>query len=147
MKFLNAVFVLIFIGGTFVFAQNTNSKNQKVRRVSEAYTVLVKEKAKAKGDLYEAGQRLSPEASEFKSARLKLTLLNGEIEKLSRANSRAAVKFSAAYGDLILAKVQTEVELFELRQRFTPEYLAVKKKQIELQSLDDDIRQINKSFR
>ena len=61
MKFLNALFVLMLIGGTCVFAQNTNSKNQKVWRVFEAYAVLIKEKAKAKGDLYEAEHKFTPE--------------------------------------------------------------------------------------
>ncbi len=147
MKFLNTIFVFILIGGTCVFAQNTNSKNQKVWRVSEAYVVLIKERAKAKGDLYEAEHKFSPETIQFQTARLRLELFNREIKKLSRTNIRDAAKFSAAYGDLILAKVQTEVELYELRLRFTPEYIAVKKKRVELESLNSDLRQINKSFR
>ena len=147
MKFLNTIFVLVLIGGTCVFAQSTNSKNQKVWHVSEAYVVLIKERAKARGDLYEAKQNFNMQAMQFKTAALRLELFNREIKKLSRTNARNAAKFSAAYGDLILAKVQIEVELFDLRQKFTPEYLAVRKKQVELQSLDSDLRQINKSFR
>jgi hypothetical protein len=147
MKFLNAIFVLMLIGGTCVFAQNTNAENQKLPRVSEAYVVLVKEKAKLKGNLYEARQSFSPESSEYKSATMRFSLLNREIGKLSRASAQNAAKFSAAYGDLILAKVQTELELYELRQRLTPESIAVRKKQIELQSLNHDLQQINKSFR
>ena len=147
MKFLNTIFVLILIGGTCVFAQRTNAKNQKVWRVSEAYVVLVKEKAKAKGDLYEAKQNFTPDAIQFKTAALRLELFNREIKKLSRTNARNAAKFSAAYGALISAKVQTEVELFELRQKFLPDYITVKKKRIELESLDSDLRRINKSFR
>ncbi len=147
MKFLNALFVLMLIGGTCVFAQNTNSKNQKVWRVSEAYAVLVKEKAKAKGDLYEAELKFTAETPQVKTAVLRLALFNREIKKLSRTNARNTATFSAAYGDLILAKIQTEAELFELRQKFTPEYITVKKKEVELQSLNNDLRQINKSFR
>jgi hypothetical protein len=147
MKFLNGIFVLILIGGTCVLAQNRPTKSQKVWRVSEAYVVLVKGKAKAKGDLYEAEHKFSPETIQFQTALLRLELFNREIKKLSRKNARDAAKFSAAYGDLILAKVQTEVELYELRLRFTPESIAVKKKRVELESLNSDIRQINKSFR
>ncbi len=66
MKFLNAIFVFILIGGICVFAQNTNAKNQKVWRVSEAYAALVKEKAKAKGDLYEAEHKFTPETPKVK---------------------------------------------------------------------------------
>ncbi len=40
MKFLNAIFVLILIGGTCVFAQNRPAKNHKVWRVSEAYITI-----------------------------------------------------------------------------------------------------------
>ncbi len=147
MKFLSAIFLLILIGATCVFAQNTNSKNQKVWRVSEAYVALVKERAKAKGDLYEAEQTRTPETPTVKTAVLRLALFNREIKKLSRINARNAAKFSAAYGDLILAKIETEAELFELRQKFMPEHIAVKKKEVEFQSLNNDIRQINKSFR
>jgi hypothetical protein len=137
----------MLIGGTCVFAQNTTSKNKNVWRVSEAYTVLVKEKAKARGDLYEAKQSFTPEAMQFKIARLRLELFDREMKKLSRTTAQNAAKFSAAYGDLILAKVQIEVELFELRQSHTPEFLAVRRKRIELESLDSDLKQINKSFR
>ncbi len=147
MKFLNTIFVLILIGGTCAFAQNATSKNQKVWRVSEAYAVLVKEKAKAKGDLYEAEQKFTPQTLQFKTAALRFALFNREIKKLSRTTARNAAEFSAAYGDLILTKVQFEVELYELRQRFTPEYIAVKKKRVELQSLNSDLKQINKNFR
>ncbi len=147
MKFLNTIFVLILIAGTCVFAQNTNSKNQKVWRVSEAYVVLIKERAKAKGDLYEAEQTGTPKTPKVKTSVLRVALFNREIKKLSRTNARNAAKFSAAYGDLILAKIQTETELFELRQKFTSEYIAVKKKRVELHSLNSDLRQINKSFR
>jgi len=147
MKFLNTIFVLVLIGGTCVFAQSTNSKNQKVWRVSEAYVVLIKERAKARGDLYEAEQTRTSETPKVKTAVLRLALLNRELKKLSRTDVRNAAKYSAAYGDLILAKVQTEVELFELRLKYVPEYIAVKKKQIELESLNSDLRQINKSFR
>lgn len=147
MKLTSAIFVLLLFGATCVFAQTASVKNQKVWRVSEAYAVLVKEKAKLKGDLYEAKQNFHPQAPQFKSALLKYTLLEREIKKLSRTNARRAAKYSAAYGDLILAKVETEAQLYELRQQFTPEHIAVKKKQIELASLDGDINQINKSFR
>lgn len=147
MKFLNAIFVLILIGATGTFAQNRPAKNQKVWRVSEAYVVLVKERAKAKGDLYEAEQTRTPETPRVKTAVLRLALFNREIKKLSRTNARNAAKFTAAYGDLILAKIQTEAELFDLRQKFTDEYAAVKRKQVELQSLNSDIKQIDKNFR
>lgn len=147
MKFLNAIFVFILIGATGGFAQNANSKNQKVRRVSEAYAVLVKEKAKAKGDLYEAEQTRTPETPRVKTAVLRVALFDREIKKLSRANARNIAKFTAAYGNLILAKIQTEAELFDLRQKFTEEYLAVRRKEVELQSLNSDIKQIDKSFR
>ncbi|MDQ3321354.1 MAG: hypothetical protein M3525_02670 [Acidobacteriota bacterium] len=147
MKFLNVVFVLILTGGTCALAQNTNSKNQKNWRVSEAYVVLIKERAKAKGELYEAEQTHTPETLRVKTAVFRLALFNREIKKLSRINARSAARFSAAYGDLILAKIQTEAELFDLRQKFTPEYIAVKKKQIELASLNSDLKQINRNFR
>ncbi len=147
MKFLNVIFVLILIGGTSVFAQSTKSNNQKIWRVSEAYVVLIKERAKAKGELYEAEQRLSSETPRVKTAVLRVALFNREIKKLSKTNSRNVAKLSAAYGELILAKIQTEAELFELQQKFISEYPAVKRKQIELQSLNSDIRQINKNFR
>ncbi len=147
MKFLNTVFVLILIGGTCVFAQKTNSGNHKVWRVSEAYVVLIKERAKAKGDLYEAEQTRTPETPRVKTAVVRLALLNREIKKLSITDARNTRKFSAAYGDLILAKVQTEVELFDLRQKYTPEYIAVKKKEVELASLNSDLKKITKSFR
>jgi gamma-glutamylcyclotransferase (GGCT)/AIG2-like uncharacterized protein YtfP len=147
MRLLNAVFVLVLlIGGTsFAFAQSTN--RTKAWRVSEAYAVLVKEKAKVRGDLYEAEHQWTAETPQVKAARLRLALFNREIKKLSRTNIRSALKYSAAYGDLIVAKIQTETELFELRQKFTPEYIAVKKKEVQLASLNSDLKRINKSFR
>jgi hypothetical protein len=147
MKFLNALFFLILVGGTCVLAQNTHFKNRKIWRVSEAYVVLVKEKAKAKGDLYEADQKFTPQTPQVKTAKLRLALFNREINKLSRMPARNANKFNAAYGDLILAKIQTEAELFELRQKFVPEYLAVKKKEVELASLSRDLKKITTSLR
>lgn len=144
MRLSNAVFVLVLlIGGTTVaFAQSTN--RTKDWRVTEAYVVLVKEKAKARGDLYEAEHQWTAETPEVKVARLRLALFDREIKKLSRTNTRSALKYSAAYGELIVAKIQTETELFELRQKFTPEYFSVKKKEVELASLNSDLKRINK---
>ncbi|HXG85060.1 MAG TPA: hypothetical protein VNI84_13650 [Pyrinomonadaceae bacterium] len=122
-------------------------KTKKNWRVSEAYVVLIKERAKARGELYEAEQTRSPETPRVKTAVRRVALFNREIKKLSKTDSGNASKFSAAYGDLILAKIQTEAELFELRQKFTPEYVAVKKKEVELASLNSDLKQINKNFR
>lgn len=146
MKVFNALFVLILIGGTFVFAQDARHQKHRIWRVSEAYTILVREKARAAGDLYEAEQTRGENTPQVQTARFRFALLNREIAKLSRTNSRIADKFTAAYGDLILAKIQTETELFNLRQKFTPEYVAVKKKQIELASLNADIGKINRSL-
>ncbi len=148
MKFLNTIFVLLLvIGGTpYTFAQGANTKNHKIWLVSEAYAVLVKEKAKAKGNLYEAEQMFTAQTIQVKAAALRLTLLNRELKKLSRTSARSAVKFSAAYGDLLLTKIQYEVELYELRQKFTPESIVIKKKEIQLASLNGDLRQISKGF-
>ncbi len=147
MKLLSAVFVLLLATGSYSFAQTMPTKNHKVWRVSEAYAVLIKEKAKAKGDLYEAAYKFEPETTQVKAAKLRLVLLNREIKKLSRTNARNAAKFSAVYGDLLLTKIQYEVELYELRQKFTPEYIAVKKKETELASLRSDLNRIIKSLR
>jgi hypothetical protein len=146
MKFFKAIFVFVLlIGATlFTFAQNTN--RDQSWRVTEAYAVLVKEKAKAKGDLYEAERNFTPETQQYKSASLKLALLNREIKKLSKIKARNSDKFSVAYGDLLLIKVKYEVELDQLRREFTPEFVSVKKKEIELASINSDLRQINKSF-
>ncbi len=147
MKLFSAVFVLAILAGTSALAQNTNSENQKVPFISEAYTVLAKEKAKCAGDIYEAKQRFTPESIQFRTALLRATILNDEIKKLSGITTGNSARLTAAYGNLILAKIQTEVELFELRQTNTPESIAFKRKRIELDSLDNDLRQINESFR
>ncbi len=146
MKLSNAVFVLVLlIGGTpFAFAQSAS--HNKIWRVSEAYVVLAKEKANAKGDLYEAERNFTPETSQVKVAKLRLALFDREMKKLARTNARNAGKFSAAYGNLILAKVQTEIELIDLREKFTPEHINVKKKEVELTSLNSDLKWINKAF-
>jgi hypothetical protein len=145
MKLSNAVFVLVLlIGGTpFAFAQSAS--HNKIWRVSEAYVVLAKEKANAKGDLYEVERNFTPETPQVKVAKLRLALFNREMKKLARTNARNANKFSAAYGDLIVAKIRTEIELFELREKFTPEYIAVKRKEVELASLNSDLKKINQS--
>ena len=145
MKFFNAIFVFVIVisAAIFTFAQHTN--RDQPWRVTEAYAVLVKEKAKAKGDLYEAERNFTPETPQYKSASLRLALFNREIRKLFKTNAQNANKFSAAYGDLIVAKIRTEIELFELREKFTPEYIAVKRKEVELASLNSDLKKINQS--
>ncbi len=147
MKLLNTVFILILAFGSYAFAQNTNTNRQKQWHVSEAYVVLVKEKAQAKGDLYEAERNFTSETIQVKTAALRVALIDREVKKLSRTNAQNAIKFSAAFGDLLLTKIQYEVELYELRQKFSPEYVAVKKKEIQLASLRSDINQISKNLR
>lgn len=147
MKFLNVVFILVLAFGSYAFAQNPSANRQKDWRVSEAYVVLVKEKAQAKGDLYEAEQNFTSETIRVKSAALRVALIDREVKKLSRTTSRNAAKFSAAFGDLLLTKIQYEVELYGLRQKFSPEYVAVKKKEIQLTSLKSDISRISKNLR
>lgn len=147
MKILNVVFVFVLLIGatSFVSAQNTN--RSKAWRVSDAYTVLVKEKASAKANLYEAEHRWTAETPQVKIARLRLALLNREMKKLAKTTAPNANKFSAAYGNLILAKVQTEIELFGLRETLMPEHISIKKKEVELASLNSDLNQIDRSFR
>ncbi len=146
MKFLNIIFISLLAFGSYAFAQSPNAHHQKKRQISEAYVVLVKEKAQAKGDLFEVEQVYTPESTEVRAAALRVTLIDREINKLSRTNARNSAKLSAAFGDLLLSEIQYEVELFELRQKFTPEYVAVKKKEIQLASLKSDINLISKRF-
>lgn len=145
MKLITAIFVLMLLGATCVFAQNASVNNQKHWRMSEAYVVLVKEKAKLKGNLYEAKHSFTSESPQVRSALLKYNLLNNEIKKLSRTTARSAAKYTAAYGDLILAKVEAEAQLYELREKFTPEHIAFKRKRVELESLNEDIERIKRN--
>lgn len=84
MKILNAIFVFVFLIGaaSFVSAQTANRSN--VLHITDAYTVLIKEKAKAKADLYETELNFTMGTPQVKRAALRLTLLNREIRNISQ---------------------------------------------------------------
>lgn len=65
----------------------------------------------------------------------------GQTNKKQTANS---ARFSPAYGELILRKVEVETEIFDLRQKFTNESLQVKGKVRELAVINREMNALRR---
>ena len=99
------------------------------------YGVLVLRKATVRSELADLSGRLTNEHPSLDMKRFELRAISREMDNMRAVEKSRVCKLSHTVGNLILKKVDLEVELHDLLARLTPQHPKVTKKRIELAAL------------
>jgi len=140
MKSLALIFILLCVS---VFSQVKDSKKIiNPTTSSPAYAEVLLRKVELEASLEDLLTEFTNDSPKVKEVRYELELINKEIEKIRTINPNEASKLTLALGKLIVRKVQIEVELWSLLQRYTQEYEDVKRTRKKLTVFENAIKEI-----
>jgi len=102
-------------------------------KASPAYGALVGRRVTVEVALAELLESYTPGHPAVARRRAELQIIEREMAKLGAVRPR---RLTEAYGDLLLRKINTEVELRELLATLTPSHPDVKRKRVELAAVE-----------
>jgi hypothetical protein len=146
MKTAKIVLLLLFLS-SLAFSQTKDSKKSEVSvpnpiNSSPAYAEVLLRKVELESSLEDLLVEFTNESPRVKETRYELELMKKELEKMRAMNPSDASKLTLALGKLIIRKVQIEVDLWILLQRYTEEYEEVKRARRKLAAFENAIREI-----
>lgn len=144
MKKLLIVIALLVAASSMVLAyQPQLAQGLSVApETTAAYAVLVLRKAAVEADLAQLSELFTSEHPSVESKRFELHAIGVEMKTLLAVKQSSAAKLSSSVGGLILSKVALEVELNELSGSLTSQHPNVKRKRMELVTLEREIEKI-----
>ena len=143
-KNLLATLVLVTAASCAVNGQAQSSRPNLARdaKATPAYEVLILRKVAVETDLYDLRTKFTSDSELVKTKRFELTFVTREIDKLQRVEQAVIPKLTAVYGDLLLRRVALEVQLEDLRRRFTSDSPDFTRTRTELAVLDREIAKL-----
>ncbi len=146
MKIPKIILLLLFLS-SLVFSQTKDSKKSEVAvsnpiNSSPAYAEVLLRKVELESSLEDLLVELTNESPRVKETRYELELIKKQLEKMRAMNPSDVPKLTLALGKLIIRKVQIEVDLWVLLQRYTEEHEEVKRTRRKLTVFEDAIKEI-----
>ena len=108
-------------------------------KATPAYEMLIVRRAAIRAELVEQKETLTSQHPDVERTGYELSLLNMEIEKMLGSERSQISKLSRVYGQLILRKIDLQVQEHELRNQLTRAHPDLKKKRIELDAIQQEI--------
>ncbi len=108
-------------------------------KMTPAYELLVLRRVAVETALMDLSSQFTSESSQVRAKRFELSVVNREMARMQRSERARVPKLSVTYGNLLLRRVDLEVELNEMRGRFTSEHPDVKRKRAEISFLASEI--------
>ncbi|GIU81209.1 MAG: hypothetical protein KatS3mg006_0273 [Pyrinomonadaceae bacterium] len=136
--------LFVFVSTT-AFSQTQNPKKSEISNPitsSPAYAEVLLRKVELESSLEDLLVEFTDDSPKVKETRYELELMNKELEKIRAMNPNDASKLTLALGKLIIRKVQLEVDLWLLLQRYTEEYEGVKRARKKLVVFENAIKEI-----
>jgi len=146
MKIPKIILLLLFLS-SLAFSQTKDSKKSEVAvsnpiNSSPAYAEVLLRKVELESSLEDLLVELTNESPRVKETRYELELIKKQLEKMRAMNPSDVPKLTLALGKLIIRKVQIEVDLWVLLQRYTEEHEEVKRTRRKLTVFEDAIKEI-----
>ena len=142
------VIALALIGGAshmvLGFAPQSDERLSVNPKMTPAYELLVLRKVAVETTLMDLSSRFTSTSDHIRTKRFELSVVNREMKRMQRMEGAQIPRLSVTYGNLLLRKVDLEVELNEMRGRFTSEYPDVKRKIAEISFLASEIEMLLK---
>jgi uncharacterized protein involved in exopolysaccharide biosynthesis len=139
------VTIALALGASGVVAGCERQSDERLSNAPEttpAYGVLVLRKVAVQSELADLSERLTNEHPSLESKRFELRAITLEMNKMRIAERSRVSKFSGTVGSLILRKVAVEVELHELMASLTSQHPDLKRKRLELATLEREIESV-----
>ena len=135
---LVAITLLLGASGVVVGSERVLSGPE----TTPAYGVLVLRKATVESELTDLSERFTNEHPSLEAKRFELRAISIEMDKMRGLEESQANKLSRTFGDLILSKIDLEVQLNDLQGRLTWQHPDVTKKRVELAALEREIEKL-----
>ena len=113
-------------------------------KATPAYEMLIVRRAAIRAGLVEQKETLTSQHPDIERTRYEFSLLNIEIEKMLASEGSQISKLTRVYGQLILRKIDLQVEEHELRNQLTLTHPDLKKKRIELDAIQQEIADLSR---
>lgn len=141
MKRLVIVLVLIGFASHMVFgyAPQSGDAPSVNPKMTPAYELLVLRKVAVETALTDLSSQFTSESSQVINKRFELSLVTLEMDRMQRSERAQVPRLSVTYGNLLLRKVDLEVEFNEMRSQLTSEHPEVKRKRAEIGFLAREI--------
>jgi len=108
-------------------------------KTTPAYEMLIARRAAVKAELVGRKERFTSQHPDVKRTDFELSVINIEIEKILASEQSQISKLSRVYGQLILRKIDLQVEEHVLRNQVTTSHPDLKKKRMELEAIQQEI--------
>ena len=108
-------------------------------KATPAYEMLIVRRAAIRAELVEQKETLTSQHPDVERTGYELSILNIEMEKMLGSERSQISKLTRVYGQLILRKIDLQVEEHELRNQLTLTHPDLRKKQIELDAIQQEI--------
>jgi hypothetical protein len=139
---------LALIGGTCQmvvgFAPQSDYSSLVNPKMTPAYELLVLRKVNVETELIDLSSQFTSESRQVRTKVFELSVLNREMKRMHRTEREQVPKLSLTYGNLLLRKVDLEVQLNIMRGSFTSEHPAVNRKTAEISFLTSEIEMLLK---
>lgn len=142
MKQVFAAIAFAVAISSMCYAQQSSSQSPANIKTTSAYGLLVEKKVAVEAELKEV---LSKNTSDFPSAKIKqleLNALEDEMKKMRAIAESKIPKLTSGYGMLILRRVALKSEKQALLLEYTSDSPNVKRKEVELNLLEQEIQKI-----
>ena len=113
-------------------------------KATPTYEMLIVRRAAIRAGLVEQKETLTSQHPDIERTRYEFSLLNIEIEKMLASEGSQISKLTRVYGQLILRKIDLQVEEHELRNQLTLTHPDLKKKRIELDAIQQEIADLSR---
>lgn len=115
-------------------------------KATPAYEMLIVRRAAIRAELVEQKETLTSQHPDVERTGYELSLLDMEIEKMLGSERSQISKLTRVYGQLILRKIDLQMEEHELRNQLTPTHPDLKKKRIELDAIQQEIDDLSRYY-
>jgi hypothetical protein len=139
--------VMLMVLTVIVAITAVDSRSQSVDTVRDvkatpAYEMLIVKRAALRTEVVVQRQILASQHPDVQGTNYELSLVNIEIERMLVSQSSQISKLSRVYGDLLLRKIDLQVEEHQLRSQVTSTHPDLQKKRIEIAAIQQEIEDL-----
>ena len=142
MKTISFLVAIIALAAITALATEQGDGPTPHIKATPAYEMLIVKRAAVTAEVVEQQKKFTSQHPDVVSSAYELSLLNKEIGKMLAAESSQLSKLSRVYGQLLLRKIELQVEERDLRNRLTLSHPDLKRKRVELNAIQHKINHL-----
>lgn len=140
MKCISSLMVLTVILAIAALDSNAQSLSRvQDVKATPAFGVFILKRAALNAELVAQQAMFTSQHQDVQRTRYEIGLLNNEIERILVNSGSQISNLSTVYGDVVLRKIELQVEEHQLRCQVTATHPDLRKKRIEIAALQQEI--------